>query len=232
MSGYAVTHKGLVRENNQDNFYFNQNDFAAVFDGVGGAKFGEVASQIAVDLVQQYEKKQSLNELLNTIQQAITEKQAVEPIYEGMATTAMIVRFERGFIEYAWLGDSRLYMLKGNKLVQLSKDHTIAQDFVDRKVLTKDEAKICRVSSHLTSCLGAYGKFFRPTKNSLSFNTKKRFLLCSDGLTDVVEENKIKQLIKKKSTSEAGESLLNSTLEAGAPDNVTIIVFDVHGKFL
>ncbi|WP_286272917.1 PP2C family protein-serine/threonine phosphatase [Thalassotalea hakodatensis] len=232
MKGFGLTHKGLVRTNNQDAFYYNEENVAAVFDGVGGAKFGEVASKIAVDVVSQSGQTEPLVELLTKIQQTITETQAVEPKYEGMATTAVIARFKRGYIEYSWSGDSRLYMLKGCKLVQLTKDHTIAQDFVDRKVLTKEEAKTSNISSHLTSCLSANDKFFKPCQGKVSFKTKKRFLFCSDGLTDAVQDEIILQLIKNKSVTKAGELLLNAALGNGAPDNVTIIIFDVPGKYL
>jgi protein phosphatase len=129
------------------------------------------------------------------------------------------------------IGDSRIYLLKKGKLRQLSMDHTIAEQKISLGLLTREEARVHRDRHKLTNCIGVFEDEFEAAADILPpqpATEKCRMLICSDGLTDMVSDDRIRKImLSSRGAAKAGESLVEAALEGGGADNVTCIVFDV-----
>jgi len=229
----AATDRGLVRDGNED-AAFTSPSLIAVADGMGGHAAGEVASKIAITSLATLSKvlddggidDESREDLLlnicYSIDQEILDRTAENPTLSGMGTTLTALHLTDRTIELLHVGDSRAYRWSGKKLTQISVDHTVMQELIDQGRLTPEEVHDHPQRSLLTQALmGDSG--IDPVLVSLDAKSGDKFLLCSDGLSSVLSDHEMNQIIKKSSEADLLDALIEATKAKGAPDNITII---------
>ncbi len=226
---------GLVRDGNEDSALISSR-LIAVADGMGGHAGGEVASRIAITALKSLSEilndatldTESREDLLMNISFSIDDKIAnevkLEPKLTGMGTTLTALHLGEKSVELLHIGDSRCYLWKENKLVQLSVDHTVMQELIDQGRITAEEALTHPQRSLLTQALmGDSG--IDPVLVVFSADIGDRFLVCSDGLNGVLSDYEITEVIKKYAEKEEDllDALIDETKKKGAPDNITIL---------
>ena len=233
---------GLVRSDNEDSALLHPH-LIAVADGMGGHAGGEVASSLAIRTLSNLTPilepgvvdSDSIEDLmLNTLQDIDSEigRVAGENIHlSGMGTTlrALMLYGAANAPKVALLhiGDSRCYRLRGNSLMQLSHDHTVLQELLDQGSVNPEDAREHPQRSFLTQSLMGEG-LLAPVLIVYDVNPKDRFLLCSDGLSSVVDAKEIKNGMKIRDLENAVTHLIDAAYSAGAPDNVTVVLADIE----
>ena len=231
----AATDVGRMRKNNEDS-YLSSKPVAAVADGMGGHSAGEVASAIAIEeLAALGERGPWENETAATddLKQAILranrrirEMAASDRKLNGMGTTLVALLEDGDMVHVANVGDSRGYLLRQGELSQVTVDHSLVQELVDDGRLSPEDAERHPQRSVITRALG-----IDPEVEFDLFTYKlqvgDRLLLCSDGLSDVVEPTQIRNvLLRVRSPQKAARQLVTVANEQGGPDNITVIVVD------
>ena len=228
---------GLVRQGNEDSAFASA-QLIAVADGMGGHAAGEVASRIAVKVLEKLAPtltatdidEDSVEDLLmhslHSIDAEIAAVADEEIEKRGMGTTltALLIRDSR--IALLHVGDSRCYRLRGNTLEQLSNDHTVIQELLDQGAITQAEAAEHPQRSMLTQALRGDGDV-TPVLQMYEAKKGDRYLLCSDGLSGVLTDKEIKIGLKKSDKDDAVKFLVDATYVNGAPDNVTVLIADI-----
>ena len=228
---------GLVRQGNEDSGFVSA-QLIAVADGMGGHVAGEVASRIAVQVLQKLEPtlssdgvdENSVEDLLMhslhsiDVEIAAVADQEIEK--RGMGTTLTALFIRDNHIALLHVGDSRCYRLRGNALEQLSNDHTVIQELLDQGAISEAEAAEHPQRSMLTQALRGDGDV-TPVLQMYEVKKGDRYLLCSDGLSGVLTDKEIKMGLKKSNKDEAIKFLNDATYINGAPDNVTILIADI-----
>ena len=231
---------GLVRQGNEDSAFASA-QLIAVADGMGGHAAGEVASRIAVQVLQKLAPTLSAEDIdedsvedllmhsLHNIDAEIAAVTDEDVEKRGMGTTltALLIRDTR--IALLHVGDSRCYRLRGNTLEQLSNDHTVIQELLDQGAISEAEAAEHPQRSMLTQALRGDGDV-TPVLQMYEIKKGDRYLLCSDGLSGVLTDKEIKVGLKKSDKDEAVKFLNDATYINGAPDNVTILIADISDK--
>ena len=231
---------GLVRQGNEDSAFASA-QLIAVADGMGGHAAGEVASRIAVQVLQKLAPTLSAEDIdedsvedllmhsLHSIDAEIAAVTDEDVEKRGMGTTltALLIRDTR--IALLHVGDSRCYRLRGNTLEQLSNDHTVIQELLDQGAISEAEAAEHPQRSMLTQALRGDGDV-TPVLQMYEIKKGDRYLLCSDGLSGVLTDKEIKVGLKKSDKDEAVTFLNDATYINGAPDNVTILIADISDK--
>lgn len=236
-SSAAISHTGRVRSNNQDSGYAGANLFV-VADGMGGHAGGDVASSIAIrrveDLDHAYENTRSAEAALrDAIQDAASDlisTVARKPELAGMGTTVSGIVMVDGYAVIAHIGDSRIYLLRDGNLTQITQDHTFVQRLVDSGRITLEEARYHPRRSVLMRVLGDMDA--HPEIDTVVMPTLPgdRWLLCSDGLSGVVDDpHLLRTMALGHAPGRTADLLLKQALDNGAPDNVTILIVDVGG---
>lgn len=231
----AVSHVGKVRSNNQDSGYAGHSLFV-VADGMGGHAGGDVASAIATKRVMQADIEYSTAQDAEFALQAAliaANSQLAETVFEhaeltGMGTTvsAMVVLDDQ--VAIAHIGDSRIYLLRDGELSQITVDHTFVQRLVDSGRITEQEAMVHPRRSVLMRVLGDVESSPEVDTSILTTLPGDRWLICSDGLSGVVSPAAIANaLLSGASPLSVATRLVKESLDAGAPDNVTIVVVDI-----
>jgi serine/threonine protein phosphatase PrpC len=230
---------GLVRQGNEDSAYLSP-QLIAVADGMGGHAAGEVASRIAVQVLQRLTPtliaadidEDSVSDLLMHSLHSIDAEIAAVAVEEiekrGMGTTLTALLVREKSIALLHVGDSRCYRLRGGSLEQLSNDHTVIQELLDQGAISEAEAAEHPQRSMLTQALRGDGDV-TPVLQVYEAKKGDRFLLCSDGLSGVLTEKEIKIGLKKSEKDEAVKFLIDATYINGAPDNVTVLIADISG---
>jgi PPM family protein phosphatase len=236
----ARTDVGMVRSGNEDNFFAEADTTRGVFvvaDGMGGHAAGEVASEMAVQIVArtllplQSVKTAGAEDLvarsLKDANRAIYERMLAEVDKQGMGTTAsVLVLSDEGYL-IGQIGDSRIYLLRDGALVQITKDHSYVQEQVDAGLLTPEQARYHPYSNVITRCVGAsdeveadvYAGAIRPGDS---------FLVASDGLTGMVDDRRLQQLLLARSgPGRIVDALIAEANNRGGLDNITAIVVQV-----
>jgi serine/threonine protein phosphatase PrpC len=232
-NSFAQTDLGLVREGNEDSALTCAN-LIAVADGMGGHAGGEVASAIAINALSQLQpvlvdekidndsREDLFLNITHEIDQVIQEKSKAQPDLAGMGTTLTALSIFDKNIELLHIGDSRCYRYRDNKLEQLSYDHTVMQELLDQGRLTPQEVFDHPQRSLLTQALmGDSG--LDPILISFEIKKDDRYLLCSDGLTNVLSDYEISKIIEANEDKAIPQSLITEVRSKGAPDNITII---------
>jgi len=227
---------GLQREGNEDSGFVSPK-VLAVADGMGGYVGGEIASSTVIKkladitpiLINPELDNESREDVLRTsifdMDAAIAEIGAERPELIGMGTTLTSVALFNNHVLLLHIGDSRAYRIRGKKIEQISHDHTVVQELVDQGRLTLDEIAEHPQRSFLTQAL--MGKEnLNPVLIAYPALAGDKYLVCSDGLTAVVDEGKIVSALQSDLQS-AVNSLVDLTYKNGAPDNVTVIVAEV-----
>jgi serine/threonine protein phosphatase PrpC len=228
---------GLVRQGNEDSGFFSP-QLIAVADGMGGHAAGEVASRIAVQVLQRLTPvlaaesidEDSVEDLLmhslHSIDEEITAVTNEDIEKRGMGTTLTALLIRNNQISLLHVGDSRCYRLRGNTLEQLSNDHTVIQELLDQGAISEVEAAEHPQRSMLTQALRGDGDV-TPVLQMYEVKKGDRYLLCSDGLSGVLTDKEIKVGLKISDKDEAVKFLNDATYINGAPDNVTILIADI-----
>ena len=225
---------GLVRENNEDSGLIGKH-FLLVADGMGGHAAGELASSTAISIVAQVdankEKLENLNEKLLNIPDVITKelKNAIskDSSRAGMGTTLTSAVIEGSSLKVSQVGDSRAYLVRDKKIIRLTKDQTYIQSLIDNNEVTEDEAKTHPQRSLLLQAIDGITESVPVISDHEIFQNDK-IILCSDGLTNVVSDGEILEIINKFDYVGAVSALIEKSLEHGGPDNITVIVADIY----
>ena len=228
----SATHKGMVRDNNEDAAFPDasgeSNDSAVliVADGMGGHVAGEVASRIAVNTAASSDLEPE--DRVAAANRAIREEVAREPSLDGMGTTmTLLLLDDQGIAHLAHVGDSRAYMLRGPDLQQLTEDHTVAAEYLSTGQISEAEARNHPQRHMLTRCLGLT-RFVNVDTMKIELEPGDRILLCSDGLTDMITDDEVKDALEKgTSVDDVAWHLIEVANGAGGVDNITVIVADV-----
>ena len=231
---------GLVRQGNEDSGFVSP-QLIAVADGMGGHAAGEVASRIAIEVLQTLVPalvatdidEDSVEDLLmhslHSIDSEISVVTDEEIEKRGMGTTLTALLIRDKYISLLHVGDSRCYRLRGNTLEQLSNDHTVIQELLDQGAISMTEAAEHPQRSMLTQALRGDGDV-TPVLQMYEVKKGDRYLLCSDGLSGVLTEKEIKIGLKKSDKDEAVKFLVDATYVNGAPDNVTVLIADISAE--
>lgn len=230
----GATDTGCVRAANQDSYYIDpEGRFFVVADGMGGHAGGEVASKIAVDTICAYleslwnteiSPQQLMQDAINKANQAIVNDQAANLVRSDMGTTVVLLIFRDKQPWYCHIGDSRLYRFRGAKLEQISEDHTWIARAIQTGVVNPDEAKSHPWRHMLLQCLGRED-LKSVTTREVEWKAGDRFLICSDGLTEELSDDRIAHQLKSlRNGQQAAQSLIDSAKLRGGRDNITVVI--------
>jgi protein phosphatase len=227
---FGDSHVGLVRDGNEDAFLLAPPLFA-VADGLGGHQAGEVASSIAIDsLLASAPRNAAAKALGRAVRQAnaaVMDAAATGRGRSGMGTTLTAAMIDGMRIAIAHVGDSRAYLLHYGELQQLTADHSMVADLVRQGQITAEESRHHPNRSVITRALGSDPNMVVDTFEIVAAEGD-RLLLATDGLTGVLADDEIRDhLAHASSADDAVRTLIDSTLGAGAPDNVTVVVVDI-----
>ncbi|WP_440713809.1 PP2C family protein-serine/threonine phosphatase [Gordonia sp. FQ] len=228
----ARSDRGLVRSNNEDSVYAGAR-LLALADGMGGHAAGEVASQLVIQSLRTLDDDEPGGDLLDALNaatragnEAIAAQVERNPELEGMGTTLTAILFAGTRIGLCHVGDSRGYLLRDGQLTQITRDDTFVQSLVDEGRITAEQAHSHPQRSLIMKALT--GQEVEPTLTIREARAGDRYLLCSDGLSDVVSEETIAETLATIADhAEAADRLIELALRSGAPDNVTVVVADV-----
>ncbi|MEJ3742974.1 PP2C family serine/threonine-protein phosphatase [Actinomycetes bacterium KLBMP 9797] len=223
---------GLVRSNNEDSAFAGRR-LLVIADGIGGLPAGELASDLIVKVLAPLDEQPEPDHPLATLREAVeAANQQIraaadeDPGREGMGTTVTALLLSGDQLALFHVGDSRAYLLRDGGFRQITKDDTYVQSLVDHGVLTPEEARAHPQRSVVTQAV--QGQEFTPSGAIISPAPGDRYLLCSDGLSDYVSDDAIAVTLQShRDQRECAEALVRLTLDAGAPDNVSVIVADV-----
>ncbi len=226
-----ATDIGRVRTNNEDSAYCGRR-LVAVADGIGGLPAGELASDIVIRGLAPLERTStgdpvaSMRRAIEAANQRILEIADADPTTEGMGTTVTALLLTDAGLGLFHVGDSRCYRYRGGTLTQITKDDTFVQTLVDEGLLTAADARVHPRRSLVTQAVQGYD--FTATSDLLVPAVGDRFVLCSDGLSDVVTDDKLAGVVRAYPRPQAcANHLVAAALANGGPDNVTVIVADV-----
>lgn len=248
MRNYTVaavgrTHVGLQKPNNEDAFYIG-NGLLLIADGVGGNVAGEIASHTVVDVFAGVEAAAPGDDLYAILTAAVQhstdsllERVEADPSLDGMGTTATVMMWSGRRIVFAQIGDSRAYFLRDGapgaqrhppapaELLQVTKDDSFVQHLIDQGLL--DPADAVRHPRRHVILKALNGSTVSPSFSTFAPRIGDRYLLCSDGLSDYVSADEIRTTVLGRPAENAADTLIELSLAAGAPDNVTVIIADI-----
>jgi protein phosphatase len=230
----------MIRSGNEDNFTVDTSASRGIFivaDGMGGHAAGEVASEMAVQIVQRElspvrdldgeEVVQLVASALKLANRAIHERTITEVDKQGMGTTASVLVLAGSRYLIGQVGDSRVYLLRDSSFVQLTKDHSYVQEQVDAGYLTPEQARYHPYSNVITRCVGA-GSDVEPDIYRGEVRPGDTFLVASDGLTGMVDDRRLAQLLSSRAEPERKvHALIAEANGRGGLDNITAIIVQV-----
>ncbi|MFJ8360589.1 Stp1/IreP family PP2C-type Ser/Thr phosphatase [Streptomyces sp. NPDC093984] len=229
----AGSHKGMIREGNEDSGYAGPR-LLAIADGMGGQAAGEVASSEVISTIVALDDdipgSDILTSLGTAVQRANDQLRAMveeDPQLEGMGTTLTALLWTGQRLGLVHVGDSRAYLLRDGVLTQITQDHTWVQRLVDEGRITEEEATTHPQRSLLMRALGS-GDHVEPDLSIREVRAGDRYLICSDGLSGVVSHQTLEEtLASYHGPEETVQALIELALRGGGPDNITVIVADV-----
>jgi serine/threonine protein phosphatase PrpC len=224
---------GLLREGNEDSAYAGPH-LLAVADGMGGHAAGEVASAATITTIAPLDEEDPGPDLVGALADAVAaanqrvqELITSDPATRGMGTTLTALLWAEGYAALCHIGDSRAYLLRDGQFIRITRDHTFVQSLVDEGIITEDDVAAHPYRSLLLRALD--GRMIaEPDLVPLETYPGDRYLLCSDGLSGVVSEQTLHQVLTSvRDLDEATSWLVRLAIEGGGPDNITCIVADV-----
>ena len=238
---FAKTDIGKAREINQDYYYISDDteipQLYILADGMGGYKGGEIASSLAAESAARYiksnfssnliEKEEILKLVENAVEYAnmvVYEKSKEVEELEGMGTTLEICLIYNNKAYIGHVGDSRIYRIRKDVIRKLTKDHSYVQKLIEDKKITREEAKYHPKKNMLTKALGCT-PYVEPDIRARNFEKGDIFIMCSDGLTNMVDEKQIYDIVTRD-IEKAAEELVNEANAAGGYDNITVIIIN------
>lgn len=252
IEAYGRTDCGPVRDNNEDDLMLDtQAGIIVVADGMGGHAAGEVASQEAVRMVHEVlvgsrdpdetrlmapsdaldpdsVMAERLRYAMNQASVHIRTLSEQRPATRGMGTTVVVLAVDGDRAHVAHVGDSRAYLFRDGALQRITKDHTVVQQEIDAGRLTPELARLLPHRNILTQSVGFHGPV-EPGIASMELRDGDLYLLCSDGLTDALDDRALSELLGSAPADMLPDTLVDAALAAGAEDNVTVAVVAVLG---
>lgn len=233
------THTGLVRTHNEDAIgIFPDLSLYVVADGLGGHAGGEVASRIAVEVLQKNiisnyhilrEKRSNLLTAIKLANNKIIQEASKDYSLRDMGTTIVAVKVENDTALVAHVGDSRSYLIRDDGITQITKDHTVVEDYIKAGLLSKEEAFHSPYKSALSRALGIAGDV-EVDISDVKLRTGDTLLLCTDGLTNMMSDMDILNTVKEFTPSPEGitKGLISLAIKNGGIDNITVIAICVE----
>ncbi|MVF13285.1 serine/threonine-protein phosphatase [Ketobacter sp. MCCC 1A13808] len=231
----AATHCGAVRSMNEDAFLNRNNEgLWAVADGMGGHEAGEVASAMIVNSMTPLDLKPPLVDIVDSLEDALLEVHHNIRTYSrthcegrtmGSTVVSLFIRQQVGVC--LWVGDSRLYRLRKQQLVQISEDHSQVNEMLSRGMISEQEAVNHPASNVITRAVGANETLYVDA-TVVELQKDDIYLLCSDGLYGALSEAEISLLLQTGDVEKATQSLIDQALQAGARDNVTVVAVKIQ----
>lgn len=229
---YGMTDKGIVRSTNQDNFYIEKNgEWCVIADGMGGHNGGETASDIAVETIKAELEKENkdvedaLRTAVVSANNAIYEKAKENTDLVGMGTTVVLLKMEKNIAYIAHVGDSRAYYISDGKIVQLTKDHSVVQSLIEKGTITKSQAKDHPQKNIITRAVGT-DAYVEIDVNRVICTKGDHILLCTDGLSTMVDDKEILNIILGNPEAAVNE-LVEAANRAGGKDNITAVLINL-----
>lgn len=239
VDGYMTNNEAFNDFTSDYKMDLSENRIFAVCDGMGGESFGEVASECAVNVLDKYrkqinssadlaEQKKNVAEYATAANNEICDKITASGGIRG-GTTLTLACIQNNIVSMYYLGDSRIYLLRDNVITRITRDHTVAYQKIDANIYTEEEAEKSPDAHKLTLFLGVdtYKAGIKAEyAGAFTLKTGDKFLLCTDGLTDMCSNDEIKQILDMDCVNTAKE-LVDSALDNAGRDNVTCIVIEV-----
>jgi|HubBroStandDraft_1064217.scaffolds.fasta_scaffold00190_5 serine/threonine protein phosphatase PrpC len=239
----VLTHMGKVRTNNEDSVTFvrpnaaearkSHGVLAVVADGMGGHEAGELASKLAAEgIARGYYRScatppEALADAFREANREIFETSAKDPGLKGMGTTCVAAAILDDLAWWAWVGDSRLYLLRRGRIYRMSEDHTVVHEMVRRGLLTAEEAHCHPERSALARAMGTRESIeLAVGAQPIHLADGDRLLLCSDGLHDLLTDEEIAEYAGETLVAASAERLLLLALERGGFDNISIVLLE------
>ncbi|MBQ9441600.1 MAG: Stp1/IreP family PP2C-type Ser/Thr phosphatase [Selenomonadaceae bacterium] len=228
---FQATHVGKVRKNNEDSLIVIEPETFVTADGMGGQAAGEVASKILVETVKNFLplvpepwNEEILSKSIRKANAKVLQAANENKNYRGMGTTATILHIYKNRAYYAHIGDSRIYRVRNKILEQITEDHSYVESLVRRGEITPEQARVHPMKNILTQAVGADENI---TVDSGNFRVDfdDIFLLCTDGLTNMVEDENILKILLE--SSNPADDLIQAALDGGGHDNISVIVVKV-----
>lgn len=238
MKAYAVTDVGQTRLMNQDFVHFsdkpvgNLPNVFIVADGMGGHKAGDMASSFTVykflEIVETSEEKDPItiiDHAIKVVNQLLIDKAKESEDYEGMGTTLVVATIINQILYVANVGDSRLYILN-DEMQQITRDHSLVEEMVSLGEIQREEARKHEQKNIITRAIGGsdsvIADFF-----SVDIHQSDKIIMCTDGLSNMIEDEEIKQIVNHNNNiEEAAVELLNTANSNGGIDNISIIIIE------
>jgi serine/threonine protein phosphatase PrpC len=230
----ARTHVGHVRALNEDR-YVDRPDIGlwAIADGMGGPGGGDIAADTLAQFLTEVPRAGSGKQLLLDVRTAImgANRMLIERALKSQngamfGSTIVALLTYQDFYICLWAGDSRAYLLRNNKLKRITTDHSVVQEMIDSGKLSPEQARNHVRSNVITRAVGVTDDLDLDMEHG-RLQAGDIFLLCSDGLTGMVEDTEIQTLLRASTPDVAGDWLLDTVLDRGARDNVTFVLIDV-----
>lgn len=242
MESFSLTDTGRLRESNQDSVFCEENAVGAfpnlflVADGMGGHNAGDLASKICVE---QYVERMrnsdkrtpvsAMQDAVKAANDAIIEKSMEDPVYRGMGTTLVGLMIEEHFAYIVNIGDSRLYLIR-DQIQQITVDHSLVEEMVLSGEIEKAQMRTHPNKNIITRALGT-AREPRPDCFEIEVRSGDIFLLCSDGLSNMLDDKEIEQIIREEEVLEnAGKRLVEAANEAGGKDNISVVLVRVENE--
>lgn len=237
MRSFGKSDVGRKRKNNEDSFFYsNEKGVFIIADGMGGHLAGEEASKIAVETAGKFlsnpgsKIKELINKSINTANSIIFSKSEMDPAFKGMGTTLTCAIFNDKKLYIGHVGDSRLYMIRNNSMTMITDDHSQVWKYYKEGLISKEEARTHPLKSVVTRAVGIKPEVLIDTHLIGDIKANDLFLLCTDGLTDMVTDDKIKEilLLKERCLEEKINMLISRANKNGGKDNISIILFQIE----
>ena len=236
---FGLSDVGCIRELNEDCYCIcgfgdnSERGFGILADGMGGHNAGEVASQNAVKLIAEEmnrllesgekEIPGQLSRAVSAANTGVYTMASENPIHRGMGTTVVTAFIDDGTAYVANVGDSRAYAVRDDEIVQITTDHSVVSELVMRGTITKEEARLHPQKNIITRAVGT-DKSVRTDIFEYNYSPGDVMIICSDGLSTMLDDNRILEIIKSKKTSEdTVNSLIAAAKDEGGLDNITVI---------
>lgn len=245
----GLTDPGRVRTQNEDCIaYIPEAGLVVVADGMGGHQAGEVASKLAVDVItrhivgtlavaarsksEAFEAKM-VTDAIQLANRAIYELAQQQPDYAGMGSTVVVTVFHGDRLWVGHVGDSRLYRFRDGMLEQVTLDHSVVQELVSRGLVTMEEARQSVNKNLVTRALGV-DSMVTPDIGEQALNDEDIYLLCSDGLNDVLADGDIEMMLIEygRNLEAAARQMIDIANERGGPDNISVILVRARRGFV
>jgi len=246
---HAMTDVGIRRQHNEDRVTSSsEHGFAVLADGMGGYNAGEVASAMAVEMIGKALEampampRAKIDDQTGFTGESMLVRQSIEAANEaiyttaqnkaecaGMGTTVLVAAFYGDHLTAAHVGDSRMYRLRDNMLSHVTEDHSLVHEQVRRGLLTADDARHSRIKNLVTRALGV-DSGVEPDLVEDMTRPEDIYLMSSDGLTDVVSDEAISEILRShlSNLAKAGKLLIEMANKAGGPDNISVILIKVE----